>query len=64
MQSRGIDAGVAKAAASLLLRLQQHDPKPPSDPGLSLPTPSHTEWQAIEIDACRTLVAQTPAKGV
>ena len=53
----GYSASTAKVAASLILRLQLHDPRPPSDPTLSLPTPSNADWLVIESDACRALVA-------
>ena len=56
-ETPGFDAKVATMAASLLLRLQKHDPKPLSHPNLCLPLPTPAEWQVIMSCASKALVA-------
>ena len=46
-----------KMAVGLAVRLQKHDPKPPSDPILSLPTPTPAQWASITAAASKALVA-------
>ena len=51
------DLATVKMAEGLAVRLQRHDPKPPSDPSLSLPTPTPAQWASITAAASKALVA-------